>query len=168
MSIDNIQLPAFLKNALFKNKLISPRLSPSTPKTNNEENSIEFLGGNLKNIAFVVNVQESKFVTDSQLNFLSGLVNACHVSLDDIAVVNIAGQKFISYLDLAKQLSSRKILSFGVAPAELNLPFTIPFYQVQSFQETDYIFCPELNKLQDDTNAKKLLWASLQKTFKIN
>ncbi len=168
MSIDNIQLPAFLQKALFKNNLVSPQIKPENKTKHNEEAVIEFLGGNSKNIAFVVNNNENKFLNDHQLNFISGLVDACNISLDDIAIVNVASRKPVSYAGLAEQLSTCKVLSFGVTPADLDLPFTIPFFQVQVFQEIDYIFCPHLDELQEDKNAKKQLWASLQKTFKIS
>ncbi len=168
MSIDNIQLPAFLQKALFNNKLVSPQAKAAVKTSQQKKVTIDFLGGNSKNIAFVVNSNDSKYVNDDQLKFVSGLAKACNISLDDIAIVNIAQQKSISYMHLAEQLSCRKIFSFGVAPSDLNLPFTIPFFQLQAFQEIDYIFCPSLKKLQEDTQAKKQLWASLQKTFKIN
>lgn len=168
MSIDNIQLPAFLQKALFKNKLVSQKAKAGTKTTQQKNLTIDFLGGNSKNIAFVVNSNGSKYLNDVQLKFISGLAKACNISLDDIAIINIAEQKSLSYVHLAEQLSCRKIFSFGVAPSDLNLPFTIPFFQLQAFQEIDYIFCPSLDKLQEDTQAKKQLWASLQKTFKIN
>lgn len=168
MSIDDIQLPAFLHKALFKNKLVRPQAKALDTTSLQEKLSIDFLGGNSKNIAFVVNNSDSKYVNDEQLKFVSGLAKACNISLDDIAIVNIAQQKSISYVQLAEQLSCRKIFSFGVTPSDLKLPFNIPFFQLQVFQEIDYIFCPSLDKLQEDQLAKKQLWASLQKTFKIN
>ncbi|MDQ6761758.1 MAG: hypothetical protein M3015_03910 [Bacteroidota bacterium] len=168
MSIDNIQLPAFLQKALFKNNLVGSQMKSGNNSTNTTKASIDFLGGNSKNIAFIVNNNESKFLNDNQLTFALGLIKACNMSLDDIAVVNLAQYQPLTYADLVSQLSCCKILSFGVAAADLDLPFTIPFYQMQNFQETDYLFCPSLNELQEDTNAKKQLWSSLQKIFKIN
>ncbi len=168
MSIDNIQLPAFLQKALFKNKLVRPREKALATNSLLEKVTIDFLGGNSKNIAFVVNTSDDRYVNDNQLKFISGLVKACNISLEDIAIVNIAQQKSITYVHMAEQLSCRKIFSFGVTPYDLSLPFTIPFFQLQAFHEIDYIFCPTLDKLQEDTQAKKQLWISLQKTFKIN
>lgn len=168
MSIDNIQLPAFLQKEFFKNKLVSKISKPAHNLSNEDNVLVDFLGGNLKNIAFIVNSAENKFLNDDQLTFILNLVKACNISLDDIAVVNFAHQNAITYLMLKNQLSCNKVLSFGVTPADLDLPFAIPFFQMQNFRETDYIFCPSLNELQEDTNAKKKLWASLQKIFNIN
>lgn len=168
MSIDNIQLPAFLQKAFFKNKLVSKISKPANNPDNGAKVPVDFLGGNAKNIVFIVLNAENKFLNDNQLTFTLGLVKACNISLDDIAVVNFAHHNTINYTTLKNQLSCNKVLSFGVAPADLDLPFAIPFFQMQNFQETDYIFCPPLDQLQKDTNAKKQLWSSLQKIFKID
>lgn len=173
MGIDNIQLPAFLQQALFKNNLIGKVLKSRSNPVSNGKEPIDFLGGNSKNIIFIVNNVENRFLSDNQLTFTLGLVKACYMSLDDIAVVNlhhkpISYHKPMSYIDLKDQLSCANVLGFGVTPADLDLPFAIPFFQMQMFQETGYVFCPSLDELQEDTNAKKQLWSSLQKIFKIN
>lgn len=167
MSIDNIQLPAFLQKEFFKNKLVSKISKAANNLSSEEKVFVDFLGGNSKNIAFIVNNAENKFLNDDQLTFILNLVKACNISLDDIAVVNFAHHNTINYITLKNQLSCNKVLSFGVAPADLDLPFAIPFFQMQNFQETDYIFCPSIDEVHKDTNAKKKLWASLQKIFKI-
>ncbi len=168
MGIDNIQLSAFLQQALFKNNLVGKVLKSRSNTVSNMKAPIDFLGGNSKNIIFIVNNSENKFLSDNQLAFTLGLIKACNISLNDIAVVNFAQYTPISYLDLKKQLSCGKVLGFGVTPADLDLPFAIPFFQMQTFQEIGYIFCPSLDELQKDTNAKKQLWSSLQKIFKID
>ncbi len=168
MGIDKIQLPAFLQQALYKNNLVGKVLKSTSNPVINVKVPIDFMGGNSKNIVFIENNIENKFLSDNQLTFTLGLIKACNISLDDIAVVNFAHHKPISYIDLKNQLSCGKVLGFGVTPADLDLPFAIPFFQMQMFQQTDYLFCPSLDELQKDTDGKKQLWSSLQKIFKIN
>ncbi len=168
MSIDKIQLPAFLQEALFKKNLVNPKLKSINNPADKPKPGIDFLGGNTKNIVFIIKNTQSKFLNDIQLKFLSGLINACKVTMDDIAVINFSNYKDISYSELVSELSCNKFLSFGVDSTDLGLPFTIPFFQVQSFQEVQYIFCPPMDELQENTEAKKQLWVSLQKIFKIS
>ncbi len=166
MSIDNIQLPISLFQSLFKKNLVDLTVKSGTTATQTGTR-IDFLGGNEKNIAFVVHNEHHKFLSDTELKFLSGLINACNVTMADIAVVNFAHNKDVNYKDLLSQLACKKVLSFGVSAANIDLPFTIPDFQVQVFHEIQYIFCPGLELLQEDIDSKKQLWGSLQKIFKI-
>ena len=127
MSIDNIQLPAFLQKEFFKNKLVSKILKPVSNADSASEQPIAFLGGNSKNIVFIIHNVDIKFLTDHQLSLILKLMKACNISLDDIAVVNFAHYNTTNYITLKNQLSCNKVLSFGVTPSDLDLPFAIPF-----------------------------------------
>ncbi len=168
MSIDNIRIPASLYPSLFKKNLVNLRTDHRDGASDKKELKIDFLGGNEKKIAFIVNNEYQKFLGDKELKFLSGLITACNITMADIAVVNFAQNKYVTYNDLSVQLASQKVLCFGINAANLDLPFTIPYFQVQVFQEVKYIFCPGLEELQKDNNSKKQLWASLQKNFNIS
>ncbi len=167
MGIDNIQLPVSLFESFFKNKLVDLQKNTGNAESNKKETAIDFLGGNERHIAFVVNNESHKFLNDAELKFLSGLINACNITMGDIAIVNFDRNRNVGYNDLLSCLNSQKILCFGVSAADIDLPFTIPYYQVQVFQEIPYIFCPALEQLQEDVDSKKQLWASLQKIFKL-
>lgn len=167
MSIDNIQLPVSLYQSLFKKNLVDLQKKSISEKNHKKEAGIDFLGGNEKKIAFVINNEQNSFLNDNELKFLSGLIDACNITMGDIAIVNFAHNKDINYNDLLSRLASHKVLCFGVSAADIDLPFTIPYFQIQLFHEIQFIFCPGLEELQEDTNSKKQLWASLQKIFKI-
>ena len=167
MSIDNIQLPVSLYTSIFKKKLVDVDNIGSA--TEDEiKSKIEFLGGNEKNIAFIVKNEQHKFLNDNELKFLSGLIDACSITMGDIAIINFARHKDLKYNDLISRLASHKVLCFDVSAADIDLPFAIPYFQIQVFQEIQYIFCPALEQLQEDVDSKKQLWATLQKIFKIN
>lgn len=168
MSIDNIQLPISLYQSLFKKTLVDLQTKFSGDKNHKKEAGIDFLGGNEKNIAFVVKNEQHKFLNDNELKFLSGLIDACNITMGDIAIVNFACHKDVTYKDLLSCLASQRVLCFGVSAADIDLPFAIPNFQIQVFEETQYIFCPGLEQLQEDLDSKKQLWTSLQKIFKIS
>ncbi|MEO6220291.1 MAG: hypothetical protein ABIO81_07685 [Ginsengibacter sp.] len=166
MSLNNIQLPGLLFQSIFKNMLVDLK-SFQTNSDSESKMKFHYLGGNEKNIAFVINNKQDKYLNDRQLKFLSELNSACNLTLADIAVININNIKVANYNDLSGELKCCKLLCFGVSAADLGLPFNIPLFQTQLFQEIQYMFCPALEQLQDDPAAKKQLWTSLRNIFKI-
>ena len=87
MSLDNIQLHGFLYQSMFSNNLVDLKKD----KANNfeeKEKLINFLGGNEKKIIFLGNDNQSKFLPDSQMNFLHDLLTACRLTMADIAFIN--------------------------------------------------------------------------------
>ena len=168
MSIDNIQLPVSLYPSLFKNNLVDLQTKMNRHQSHKQDPEIDFLGGNEKHIAFIINNEHHTYLNDNELKFLSGLINACNITMADISIVNFARNKHIRYNILSSSLASRKILCFGVSSSDIDLPFAIPYFQVQTFQEIQYIFCPHLEQLQEDIDSKKQLWVSLRKIFNLN
>ncbi len=165
VSIDKIQLPPLLHASMFKDKLVDLKKS-ITLDSSASTGVIPFLGGNKKKILFVVSGKEQKYLDDADLTFLLNLISACKISMQDIAVVNIWDTGW-TQKELRNELSARKILSFGVSSTDLDLPFTIPFYQLQTFEEVQFLFCPELKKIEPDPNAKKILWECLRNLFNL-
>lgn len=166
MSLDNIQLTGLLYTSIFKNYLVDLNDNKRS-ETLNRKAIADFLGGNKQHILFVAKDSENKFLADSQMKFLNDLLNACNLTMADIAFMNIYKKSDVSYRDLAKQISPKKVLLFGVDAQELDLPFEIPFFQIQNFQEQVYIVCPSLEELQLNKELKKQLWNCLQKVFNI-
>ena len=166
MSLDKIQLPGFLYQSIFKNNLVVIK-SESTDKSLRKESKINFLGGNEKKIIFIGKDNQNKFLGDDQMKFLNDLLNACHLNMADIAFLNFRENNAFTYHDITEQLSPKKILIFGVTTKELDLPFTIPFFQVQNFHDQVYVIGPSLEQIQLDKELKKQLWNCFQKIFNI-
>ena len=168
MSIDNTPLPAILLQSLFRNSLVDLHADVTgiTDHVVKEEPGITFLGGNEKKISFLFNDKDNKFLADSQVKFLYDLIAACQLSMGDIALVNFSNNR-ITYRELTVQLQPKRILLFGISASDLYLPFTIPLFQMQNFQEQIYLICPSVEDLQMNIELKKQLWQSLQKIFNI-
>lgn len=166
MSIDNIQLTGFICQNLFTNCLISE--SPEN-NSNQELNKVKInsLGGNQNHVVFVINNKEHKYLNDNEMKFLSDLLSACKLSMEDISLVNFYQNKNIGYENITEQFQSKTILIFGVSTSELGLPFTIPFFQVQKFQEQTYLTAPSLDNFLENIPLKKQLWNSLKIVFQL-
>ncbi len=164
MSIDNIQLDGYLCYTMFSKSLLlaeKPNISKPLP----QKQEITSLGENQSQILFLVNNSEHKFLADDEMKMLSGLLTACKISMADIALVNYHHHQKINYKHLTDHFQSKKLLIFGVNAQELDLPFTIPFFQVQQFQEQTYLLGPALSELINNVPLKTQLWGSLKKIF---
>lgn len=163
MSLDNIQLSDQTCAILFSHNLIEDQ--PSNPEAASDEKiEIASVGENHKHVLFLVNEASFKFLPDEEMNLLTNLVSACRLSMNDIALVNFNRNKF-NYQQFIQQFHPKKILVFGVSNAELELPFDIPYFQIQAFGEQLYVTAPSLKEFLTNKPLKKELWGSLQKLF---
>jgi DNA polymerase III psi subunit len=104
-------------------------------------------------------------MTEQQSVFLIDILNACKLNMNDVAVVNLHQNKEVTHKKLATELEAKIVLLFGVSTEEINLPFTIPEFQVQSFNTQKYMRAPSLDILQNEIELKKKLWTSLKQIF---
>ncbi|HXS55563.1 MAG TPA: hypothetical protein VN726_05530 [Hanamia sp.] len=165
MSLNNIQLTAETGRILFSKNLIET----GDIIAGNETGSaikISSLGENQKQILFLVNDSEHKFLADHEMELLTNLITACKLSMADIVLVNFHSNPF-NYQQFDTLFTPKKILLFGVSTSEAALPFEIPFFQIQSYNSQQYLVAPALKDLAENKNLKKQLWISLQKLFQL-
>jgi len=166
MSLDNIQLPAIVLQDLFKNSLVD--IDTGIAKTPVEKTTgIAFLGNNQKQVTIIANDTTTIYLPDEELNFLMGILNACKLSMADVALVNIAKPGAVTYTKIQEELNAETILLFGVAPAELQLPLQFPHYQIQKFNNQVYLAAPSLTAIAADKAEKTKLWNCLKQIFSI-
>ena len=163
MSLDNIQLSNNERRMLYAKNLIGTNQKIERQKATNEI-KINSLGENQRNILFLVTEAENKFLPDNEMDMLSNLIAACKLSMADIALVNYFNTS-INYRQLTDHFQPKKILMFGISTSDLELPFYIPFFQIQQFQEQLYVTAPPLTNFLKNKDLKKQLWTSLQKLF---
>jgi hypothetical protein len=163
MSLDNVQLPPLIIQQLYEKTLIGKAETFEQP--NISSGVLNFLGGNASNIILLVKNEEVTYLTDTQLKFLTGILNACKLNLNNIAALNIHQNKRLTYKKLSTDLNAKVVLLFGVTSQEIDLPFTIPEFQIQSFNNQKYICTPGLDILEKDVELKKKLWTSLKQIF---
>lgn len=162
MSLNKIQFSGYLCQNLYTKNLIS---TTGISNTDNSKIKIGSLGGNQKKILFLVNNSTSKFLDDEEMILLTNLTTACKLSMEDIALVNYANCDNINYKDLIDYFQAQKILMFGIPFPEMDLPFIIPDFQIQSYGGKLFMAAPALNGFINNKDLKKDLWKSLQKIF---
>ncbi len=159
MSFKDLQINPLLITQLYRNVLIE-----IPDKKNFNGPDIPFLGNNQKKILIVVNEPNANFINDSDLQLLTGILNACKLTLADIAIINIY-RKGINYSDITEELEPVVILLFGVELKRLEFPLHFPDFQVQKYNDQKFLAAPSLQTLAADVPAKKLLWSNLQNIF---
>ena len=161
MDLNQIKLTSQQVADLYSNVLIESGATVMPAST-----TIRFLGNNKENILIVVNTDNTVFIADDDLKFLTTVLAACKMSLADVAIINWQNVN-ADYKSILVELSSKAVLLFGVTPNEFGLPINFPFYQVQRFDERQFVFAPPLSEIGKDVNSKKELWLSLKRLFNI-
>jgi hypothetical protein len=149
--------------AVKKNKKIAPSTKEITEESN--ETIFQSLGGNQQNILIVVKYDNVKYLPDEDLEFLTSILKACKLSLEDVAIVNTNNNPGEGYKEYLKNWSSKIVLLFGVGPVSFDLPVNFPEFQVQSLTNTKFLYSPSLNECRTDKLLKSKLWVSLQRIF---
>jgi hypothetical protein len=168
MSLNNIQLPASVIQDIYKKSLVlSDVIQEKTPKTPSTIVSFNILGNNQQKIVILVSDNETLYLPDEQLNFLMGILTACKLTMQDVAILNIEKNKDISYINLASTLKAEKIILFGVETSNISLPLQFPVYQIQAYNDQVYLSAPSLTVLQNDKAEKTKLWLCLKQLFSI-
>lgn len=184
MSFENIQLPDFLIADLYKDCLVelddlkssnALSLTQSFNQDTQEEvvaikQPIAFLGENKQHIIVLVEDEETTILNHADLQFLTNVLKACHLTMGDIAIVNVQ-QQAITYTQLSEELKARVVLLFQVQPSVIHLPFSIPDFQPQPYAGVTYLKAPALKEINLPTAEARLLktslWTNLQKIFSL-
>jgi hypothetical protein len=148
-------------------KPVAPKQVPADIKENMQQ---WYLGNNGKKVVILIKEAEVAFINDQHLQFLSNILNACKLNLGDIALVNHINNPLV-YADLKQKLQPKFIIAFDLQPKEIQLPFTIPNYQVQLHDNCKFLFAATLKMMEGDSKEAKLekskLWMSLKNMFQL-
>jgi hypothetical protein len=171
MSFKNLQLPDFLLADIYKNDLVAfngekkPEAKKIAPTPTQW-----FLGENKKNVLIALNDTDAVFLRDEWLQFLSNILQACHLNLADVAIINLVHQE-LNYKKVVEALSPKYFLLFDVNLKAFQLPFVIPNYQIQNYNQSQFLLSASLLEMEGGSQEAKLekskLWLSLKKMFNI-
>jgi DNA polymerase III psi subunit len=152
-------LPSFLIESLYRNSLIMEQSSPqdNPPSNTNIEK---------RNILVIVNSMD-KTLNEKQTLFLQSILKACKIEASKVNIITTGSPQFGDYKQLKSILGGEKCLLFGLEPSDIQLPMNFPSFQIQSYQNQQYIWAPSLEELENDKIQKIKLWNSLQKIFQI-
>lgn len=131
--------------------------------------NFKYLGGFGKKISIVIEDHFHPHINDGDLTFLSKLLQACQLSLNDVAIINVVSNKAFSS-QLWQLMPPEKMIIFDIDPGTLGLPFRLSYFKLQPWSDCVFLASPSLQALQDGASEKVVqlkrgLWESLKKMF---
>jgi hypothetical protein len=123
----------------------------------------EYLGENNKSFLVVINNTEKDFLAKADLEFLLKIIKAKGLVLEDIAILNKAKYKNLSFDNLKEFFAFNKMLTFGINPKEFGV-VGIESNKKCSFKNTTILGTWDLALLNSDVKKKTTFWNEL-KTF---
>ena len=166
MSLNQIQLTNELLAHLYNDKLVEGVHTNAVPEAVPQmTQQIKHLGNGAKRIALLVDYAGVPFIPDGDLNFLTNVLQACKLSMADVALININTHSPAETSKYLQELEMKQVILFGLQPAVLDLPIHFPPFQLQAFAGCIYLCSPSLPELQQQKDLKLQLWNSLKKLF---
>ncbi|MES1216869.1 MAG: hypothetical protein ABUT20_15240 [Bacteroidota bacterium] len=178
MKLNAIKLEASVISDLYKKNLVEPKSTglkekQSTPQTvvadtpKKAESDMHFLGENKKNIMVLINYKTVNIIPDEELQFLTNMLSACKLNLADVAIINLDKITNPTYKQITSKVAGNTTLLFGISPSMLELPVDFPHFQVQSFNNSTFLYTPSLEDIKEDKVLKSKLWVCLRKIFNL-
>lgn len=166
MSLDDIQLAPSLAADLYKKTLVD--IDNYQPATSASTNAVfPVLGNNGQKVCILVKEPEFPFLSDDDLQFLTGILTACKLSLQDVALINLNKCAALNYASLQEHLQPSVVLFFGTGPADAEFPLEFPAYQLQKYNQQTFLAAPSLQQLAENKEEKKKLWLCLKTLFTV-
>ena len=160
-------MPPGLVQDLYKTSLVELD-SDQMKHTPLSKPAFNFLGKNERSIVLIVDVPDYSFLPDQDLSFLLGVLNACKITMADVALINKHNSPALSYDSIMQIFKPVKILFFGVRPADLDFPLQFPEYKLQNYNNQVYLSAPPLELISSQKDQKVLLWNCLRSMFEIS
>ena len=155
MDLNTIKLAPQLLADLYPGQLID-----SDTTTMPEKVAPKYLGHNEKKILVLVSHAAVPYLPDNELSFLTTVLAACKLGMGDIAIVNFHQLEQAALNDLI-ETAAKNVLLFGLDPEAIGMPVNFPQFQLQPFNQRNYLHAPTLSELESDKELKKQLWTSL-------
>jgi len=174
MSLNDIDLGPKILADLYKNSLIAepPALKPAREKSVNQSITdlappIRFFGKNSKNYCFLVSYPNEPFIPDDKMEVLIKIMQACKITLEEIALVNVAGDP-PTIESLRTALQPQKMVLLGVSPTDIRLPMQFPLYKPQPYAGCTFLYSDSLDGMDSSESGRRIktsLWNSLKEMF---
>ena len=92
------------------------------------------------------------------------------LNLGDVSIINFYNEP-IDYQQIKEKLSPSYLLLLGVTALQIKLPFSVPHFQVQKYDNCQVLLAPSLENMLGNSQEAKLekskLWLCLKKMFTI-
>jgi len=141
-----------------------------TIKEEKWEGPIKSLGEHNKKITVIVNDPNSVHLNETDFILLTSILNACRLTIADIALINI-GKQPVGLHQILQEYPSTLLISFAVDATQLKVKLPSTLYKVTQLGETHILFSNALSTMQgtgaEAKQEKAKLWTVLKKIFEL-
>jgi hypothetical protein len=134
------------------------------------EGPIKSLGEHNKKITVIVNDPNSVHLNETDFILLTSILNACRLTIADIALINI-GKQPVGLHQILQEYPSTLLISFAVDATQLKVKLPSTLYKVTQLGETHILFSNALSTMQgtgaEAKQEKAKLWTVLKKIFEL-
>jgi hypothetical protein len=186
MKVEKTILPPAVLVSLYKDSLVLPEkeIKPvqiaenkllgkeqeTIPEASEMASPIKYLGDHHKKILVVVNDPESVYLNETDFILLTSILNACRLTIADIALINIGNQK-ASLHEMLTKLPSLLVIAFDLDAKALKIKLPSTLYKTTPLGETNLLFSAALSTMQgssaDAKKEKGKLWTVLKQIFQL-
>ncbi len=132
----------------------------SEPKQENQPNTTHAIYEVL-----VFHQHETHPLPPNQQALLDAILGACKLTATQVKIASMYEINNTPLPQLLEKYQPKKIILFGVAPASIGLPIHFPLFQIQSYQQVQYLHAPSIPELENDKQLKISLWQKLKQLF---
>lgn len=151
----------------------SPALEEHTAPIEAEEAPIapvKFLGEHQKKILVLVQDSNAVHLNERNFDLLTSILNACKLTIADIALINLANKNY-SLHQILVQVPSDIVLIFDIPPTQLKIKLPTKIYSPILLGSTQLLFSNNLAQMQGIDQASKVektkLWTALKMIFNL-
>lgn len=131
---------------------------------------IKSLGEHNKKITVIVNDPNSVHLNESDFILLTSILNACRLTIADIALINL-GKQPVGLHQILQEYPSTLVISFAVDATQLKVKLPNTLYKVSQLGESHILFSNALASMQgtgvEAKQEKAKLWTVLKKIFEL-
>lgn len=133
-------------------------------KNIDETNVINFLLTDNHKHTLIVSLKGNTL--EKEQIFLGKILKAIrHDIKSDVVLAEIEKAKTVHFQVFSKKFDLKKVILFGVSPAQLGLHFKIRQYQPLTIGKYTFLWIDALPTLMKNQSKKRLLWNNLQMMF---
>lgn len=164
MSLKAVEIDPYLLAGLYPQPMI-PRMDRQESEEP-ETRPVPFLGKNLRQVLLVVQNPDQAFVAENIFTMLSKLLNACGLSMEDVALVNKAHLQEKESERLVQQFNPHKVILFGTRLPGLseNQPRNKPWDE----GGMELLYTDTLEAMDLDPELKMPFWIAVKRFFNLN
>ncbi len=158
MSLKNISISPLFLAQLYQSPIIPEKLKTDTAE---QSRPLSYLGNNHKHITVFIENDKNTWLPEDLFTLLTNILNACHWSLEDIALVNVSSYPNDDFAYFKQELNPEKVILLGTGFEDWS-GVHVEKNKIKIIDHCVYLWSDSLRLMQQNKNCKKMFWSGLQ------